>query len=382
MEMIDEAGIDSYMNGAVDSGEIPGAVAIVADRERTLYSGAFGLMDSANNVAMKPDTIFEIFSMTKPFTTVAVMMLIEEGRMALDQPVSDFLPEYANPEVITGFDEDTVTYETKPADRVITVRHLLTHTAGFGYIFFSRIVNLLTKKTGKSAIELPLLFEPGTRWMYGVSTRILGKAVEEISGKTLEEVLRERICGPLNLPDTCYILPEEKYSRIATTHRRKDGVLVEDAERKEPSVYVFGDTGLYSTAEDYIMLLRMLLNGGELDGKRLLSRDSVDMMTRNQIGGLTVEKLPGIIPDVARSFPLGAGRDKFGLGFQITAGERDDPSRRSPGTCSWAGMRNTFFWFDPRKGIAAVLMMHVVPFYDEACLNVLRGFEEAVYRGY
>lgn len=363
----------------MERGDIPGAVALVADGERTMYSGAFGLMNSANNVEMKTDTIFEIFSMTKPFTTAAVMMLIEEGRMELDQPISDFLPEYANPEVITRFDEDTVTYETRPAGLEITVRHLLTHTAGFWYKFFSRIVNLLSEKTGKSAIELPLLFEPGTRWMYGPNTRVLGKAIEKISGATLEGFLKERVFDPLDLRDTCYTLPEKKYGRLATTHRRNNGALVEDAASEKPSINMLGDTGIYSTAEDYLRLLRMFLNGGELDGKRLISGDSVEMMTTNQIGELVVERLPGVIPAAARSFPLGAGRDKFGLCFQITVGDVHDGVHRSPGSCGWAGMKNTFFWFDPREGIAAVLMMHVMPFYDDVCINVLTGFEEAVY---
>lgn len=374
-------GIDQFLKGAVDRGEIPGAVAAVANRDRILYEGAFGLMNAANNVGMRTDAIFEIFSMTKPLTTVAVMMLLEDGRLGLDQPASDFLPSLANPEVITSFDEDAVTYETKPAECGITIRHLLTHTAGLGYIFFSRIVNLLTNKTGKSATELPLLFEPGTRWMYGPNTRVLGKVVEKITGMTLEEFFRARITGPLGLEDTFYSLPQEKYSRLVTTHRRKDGELIEDPGGEKPETNMLGDTGLYSTAGDYVRFLRMFLNDGALDGTRILSGESIAAMTQNRIGGLVVETLPGIIPDTARSFPIGGGRDKFGLGFQITVGDGDDTLHRSPGSCGWAGMKNTFFWFDPQKGIAAVIMMHVFPFYDEACVKVLGGFEEAVYKG-
>jgi len=374
-------GIDQFLGSKVDRGEIPGATAVVAGRDRILYSGTFGLRDAANHVSMTPDDIFEIFSMTKPFTSVLVMMLIEEGRIGMDQPVSDFLPSLAKPEVITGFDENTGSYETRPADGEITVRHLLTHTAGFGYIFFSRAVNVMTRKTGRPATELPLLFDPGTRWMYGPNTRVLGKAVEKLTGMTLEEVLRERIWGPLGLHDTCYTLPEEKYGRLVTTHRRKDGLLVEDTRGEKPDVIMLGDTGLYSTATDYAAFLRLFLNAGTLGGTRILSEESVGMMVRNQIGGLVVEMLPGVIPDMAKSFPIGGGRDKFGLGFQISAGTGDDALHRSPGSCSWAGMKNTFFWFDLKKGVAAVLMMHVMPFYDEVCINVYRGFEEAVYEG-
>ncbi len=374
------AEIDRVLEGYVERNEIPGVTAAVASRDRILYKGAFGLMDAANNVEMRNDAIFEIFSMTKPFTSVAVMMLLEEGRLELDQPVSDFLPSLRNPEVITWFDEPSVTYETKPAEAEITIRHLLTHTAGFGYIFFSHIVNLLSKKTGKNATELPLLFEPGTRWMYGPNTRVLGKMVEEITGTTLEEFFRIRIWGPLGLDDTCYLLPPEKLDRLATTHRRKGGELVEDPVKENPKPLVLGDTGLYSTAGDYVRFLQMFLNGGALDNTRILSEESAGLMVRNQIGSLVVETLPGIIPDMARSFPMGGGRDKFGLGFQITAGNGGSPHVRSPGSCSWAGMKNTFFWFDPQKEIAAVIMMHVMPFYDETCVKVLEGFEEAVYK--
>lgn len=373
--------IDQLLGNEVNRGEVPGAAAAVADREGILYSGAFGLRDAANNIPLTPDDIFEIFSMTKPFTTVAAMMLIEEGVLGMDQPVSEILPYLAKPLVLTSFDENTGSYETRPAAGEITVRHLLTHTAGFGYIFFSRAVNILTQKTGKAATELPLLFDPGTRWMYGPNTRVLGKAIEEITGKTLEEVLRERIFGPLGLHDTCYTLSEEKYPRLVTTHKRKDGTLVEDPRADKPEMRMLGDTGLYSTAVDYATFLRLFLNGGTLGGTRILSEESVRMMMSNQIGGLVIETLPGIIPDLAKSFPIGGGRDKFGLGFQISAGNGDDALHRSPGSCSWAGMKNTFFWLDPKKGIAAVLMMHVAPFYDEACLDVYRGFEEAVYKG-
>jgi methyl acetate hydrolase len=226
---------------------------------------------------------------------------------------------------------------------VITVRHLLTHTAGFGYIFFSLAENFLTKRTGRDSTELPLIFEPGTRWMYGPNSRVLGKAVEKITGMKLEEVMRERICGPLSLRDTFYALPEARYSGLVTTRRRKNDVLVEGPRGEKPAEIVLGDTGLYSTAVDYTTFLRLFLNGGKLGGTRILSDESVGMMVRNQIGGLFVETLPGIIPDMAKSFPIGGGTDKFGMGFQISAGKGNDPLHRSPGSCSWAGMKNTFF---------------------------------------
>jgi len=372
--------IDQFLRSSTESGEIPGAAAAVANADGIIYIGAFGLRDAGNHVPMAPDDIFEIFSMTKPFTSVVAMMLLEEDKLRLDQPVSEFLPYLAKPEVITGFDENTVSYETRPARGEITVRHLLTHTAGYGYVFFNRRVNLLSGKTGRAATELPLLFEPGTRWMYGPNTRVLGKAVEEITGKTLEDVFRERIFGPLGLRDTCYTLPGEKYGRLVTTHRRKDGGLMEDPRAENPEIRMLGDTGLYSTAGDFATFLRLFLNGGKIDGTRLIGEESVRMMVSNQIGGLVVETMPGIMPELVNPFPIGGGKDKFGLGFQITVCEDNDEYHRSQGSCGWAGMRNTFFWFDLKAGIAAVLMMQVVPFYDEACIDIYRGFEENVYK--
>jgi CubicO group peptidase (beta-lactamase class C family) len=373
------AQIDQQLQGAVDRKDIPGVVAIVANRDRILYHQAFGKMDVLNDVEMQKDTIFGIASMTKAITSVAVMTLYEEGRFDLDDPISQYIDWLSNPQVITSFDEEDGTYSTKPAEQEITIRHLLAFTAGFGYSFANSLMALLVEKTGKTERELPLLHEPGEKWTYGMEVRVLGELVEELSGRTLPQFLRERIFDPLGMSDTFYVLPAEKYPRWVTRHQRENGVLRERPNPEKQRPFIVGDAGLLSTAPDYVKFLQMLLSGGRLHESRILSEDSVQLMTQNQIGDLVVETQRGPNPLLSRAFPLGAGRDKFGLGFQITVADGKEGHLRSPGSYSWSGLSNTHFWVDPEKGIVAVILMQVLPFYDETCIAVYQGFEELVY---
>jgi CubicO group peptidase (beta-lactamase class C family) len=373
------AEIDQLLQDAVDRKDIPGVVAIVANRDRILYHQAFGKMDVMNDVEMQKDTIFGIASMTKVITSVAVMTLYEEGRFDLDDPISQYIYWLKNPQVITSFDEEDGTYSTKPAEREITIRHLLAFTAGFGYSFANSLMALLVEKTGKTERELPLLHEPGEKWTYGMEVRVLGELVEELSGRTLPQFLKERIFAPLGMSDTFYVLPAEKYPRWVTRHQRENGVLSERPNPEKQRPFIVGDAGLLSTAPDYVKFLQMLLSGGRLHESRILSEDSVKLMTQNQIGDLVVETQRGPNPLLSRAFPLGAGRDKFGLGFQITVADGKEGHLRSPGSYSWSGLSNTHFWVDPEKGIVAVILMQVLPFYDETCIAVYQGFEGLVY---
>jgi len=374
------AQIEQLFQDAVDRQDIPGIVAIVANRDRILYHQAFGKMDVMNDVEMQKDTIFGIASMTKAITSVAVMTLFEEGRFDLDDPISQYLDWLKNPQVITSFDEEDGTYSTKPADREITIRHLLAFTAGFGYSFANFLMAQLVEKTGKTERELPLLHEPGERWTYGMEVRVLGELAEELSGRTLPQFLKERIFDPLGMSDTFYVLPAEKYPRWVTRHQRENGVLQERPNPEKQRPFIVGDAGLLSTAPDYVKFLQMLLSGGSLNGSRILSQDSIKLMTQNQIGELVVETQRGPNPLLTQAFPLGAGRDKFGLGFQIAVADGEEGHLRSPGSYSWSGLSNTHFWVDPEKGIAAVILMQVLPFYDQTCIAVYQGFEELVYK--
>jgi CubicO group peptidase (beta-lactamase class C family) len=262
----------------------------------------------------------------------------------------------------------------------MTIRHLLAHTSGIGYPFSSPVVARLVERTATRETELPLLHDPGERWTYGASTHVLGRIVERISGQPLDAFLRARVFDPLRMSETSYAVPSHKVPRVATVHRRVGGRLVEQPNASQQAAPVRGDGGLYSTADDYGRFLRMLLGGGALHSTRLLSERSVRLMGENQIGTLKVEEQPAADPTLTRPFPMGAGRDRFGLGFQIAAQERRDAPLRSAGSLSWAGINNTHFWVDATRGIAAVVLMQVLPFYDEACMRTLRGFEELLYQ--
>jgi len=378
-----KAALSSQLSNAVIRGGTPGVVALVVSRDSVLYEGAAGKLDFTHDIGMPVNAIFSIASMTKPVTSVAIMMLFEEGQFKLDDPVSKFLPGFDNLQVITKFNEKDATYETRPAKRPMTIRHLLTHTSGIGYGFANPIEFRLTEATKKDEWELPLLNDPGDKWNYGPSTALLGKIVEKITGESLEACFQKRIFQPLGMADTSYAVPAGKRSRVATKYNRINGLLQAQPARKIPSTPTppfHGDGGLYSTAQDYGKFMQMLLNGGHLGPARILSESSVKLMGENNIGSIFVELQPDADNQLTKPFPLGAGHDKFGLGFQIASGDPQYARFRSPGSISWAGLFNTEFWIDPVKHIGGVMMMQVLPFYDDGALRTLRDFEELVYQ--
>jgi methyl acetate hydrolase len=377
------AAISQQLAAAVERGDTPGVVALVVDPDRVLYEGASGMLDAAKNVPMPLNAIFQIASMTKPVTSVAAMMLLEAGKLRLDDPVSKYLDGFDSLQVITKFNQADGTYETRPARRPMTIRHLLTHTSGIGYAFSNLTVARLQQGTQKREWEFPLLHDPGERWTYGASTRVLGLIVEKITGASLEAYYQDRIFKPLGMVDTSYAVAADKQSRVPATHLRVSGTLQEQPRTPIPATATppfRGDGGLYSTVHDYGLFMRMLLNGGRLGNARLLSERSVQVMGDNHIGSVYVEEQPAADPLRTKPFPLGAGRDKFGLGFQIASSDKRQAEFRSPGSLSWAGIFNTEFWIDPARHIGAVQMMHVLPFYDDGAIRTLRDFERLVYR--
>jgi CubicO group peptidase (beta-lactamase class C family) len=373
--------LSTFFADSVSRGDVPGVVAIVVDRDKVLYHEAFGKMNRAKNVPMAKDTIFRIASMTKAVTSVGVMQLVEQGKVGLDDDVSKFLPRLKSPQVFSKYDEHAGTYDTHAAKTSITIRQLLTHTSGIGYSWSDHGLNIAQKKTGAvNDSELPLVHEPGAQWTYGASTRVLGEVIEKVTGERIDAYLEKHILGPLGMRDTSYTVPAAKYSRVVTTNQKANGTITETQNPDPIPATIRGDGGLFSTAADYSRFVQMILNRGQLGGVRILKESTVAEMSKNQIGSVKVRLQPTADPLRSKPYPLGAGEDVWGLGFQIAAPKSPNPSMRSPGSMSWAGINNTFYWIDPQKQIGAVILMQMLPFYDDAALRVLNGFEERVYR--
>ena len=373
------ASIDQFLADTVAKQQLPGVVAAVVNKERILYLNAFGKQNVGQNIPMAKDSIFRIASMTKPITSVAIMMLVEQGKVRLADPVSKYLPEYKGREVIASFNEKDGTYTTRPAKREITIRHLLTHTSGLGYDFTSPTVAALLKKTGKSEQELPLLFEPGTQWLYSTSPGVLGDLLKKLSGQSLEQHFKETVFRPLQMADTSFYVPEEKMKRLVTKHKREGAKMTETSNPANFTAFESGEGGLNGTAADYAAFVQMLLNYGSWRGTRLLKPESVRQMISNQIGAVTVSEMPAVMPELSAAFPFGAGKDKFGLGFQITMTEGKARHERSAGSYAWAGIYNTHFWVDPKRGIGVIFLSQDLPFYNATTMNLLRQFEHLIY---
>ena len=372
------AAISTVLKSATDRGDVPGVVVAVVNKDSVLYNEAAGKSSTLRNTPMTKDTIFNMASKTKPVPSVALMMLVDEGKLKLDDEVAKYLPKWKDPVVISKFNEADASYETRPAKRAITIRHLLTHTSGIGYGFASPMLTKIMEKTKKAELDLPLLFDPGESWAYGASTRVLGHVVEAISGQKIDAFLQSRILGPLGMNDTSYLVPSAKYSRVVAVNARgTDGKFVERPMPATLPAQVQGDGGLYGTASDYGLFLRMLLNRGTLNGKRILSEQSAKVMLEPNTGNVVVKEQQSANLSLSRNFPVGAGKDKWGLGFQLAAEKL--PNRRSPGSGTWAGIFNTHFFIDPSREIGVIVMMQTLPFYDEASMKVYSGVEETVY---
>jgi len=376
--------IDASLRAAVERQDVPGVVALVTGRERVLYSGAFGVADVASDRPLAADAVFRIASMTKPITSLALMQLFEQGRIALDDPGEKYLPELSHLQVIESFDAKTGDYSLRPAARPPTIRHFLTHTSGLAYPFTSAIWRDFKPRPGETfPFGGPLLFDPGDCWQYSTSTDVVGRLVETISGQKLGNYFGEHIFTPLQMTDTFYDVPEAKASRLAAAQQRSgarmDGAVVLQSPQPDlttPSPG--GGGGLASTASDYGRFMRMILNGGTLDGVRVAKPDTVALMAENHIGTVTVPALRSALPRSADFTFVADGRDKFGLGFLITADQV--AGKRAPGSLSWGGINNTYFWIDPATGIAGVIMMQFLPFADGKALAVLDAFERGAYR--
>jgi CubicO group peptidase (beta-lactamase class C family) len=378
------AALDASLRGAVERKDVPGVVALITNRERVLYQGAFGVADVATKRPLTADALFRIASMTKAVTSVALMQLVEQGRLTLDDPGEKYLPELAGPKVVESFDAATGVYRVRPASKAPTVRQFLTHTSGLAYPFTSAVWRDFKPRAGETyPFGGPLLSDPGERWHYSTSTDVVGRLVEVISGQKLEDYFRQHIFAPLKMDDTSYNVPETKGPRLVAQQQRAGERMNGDIVLQNPQLGLtiaapVGGGGLASTASDYGRFMRMVLNGGTLDGVRVLKAETVALMSQNQIGAVSVPALKSALPRSADFTFIADGRDKWGLGFLITVDQV--PGKRSPGSLSWGGINNTYFWIDPARGIAGTIMMQYLPFADAKALAVYDAFERGAYQ--
>ncbi|HTW50262.1 MAG TPA: serine hydrolase domain-containing protein, partial [Stellaceae bacterium] len=333
------------------------------------------------------DTVFRIASMTKAITSVAAMQLVEQGRLSLNDPIPAIDPGLAAPQVLTGFDAAGKPL-LRPAKRPITLRHLLTHTAGFCYEQWNPDLERCVAALGmpqmasgkRAALRMPLMFDPGERWEYGINTDWVGRLVEEISGQTLDVYFAEHITGPLGMMDTGFAVSAEQRARQASVHQRHPGGALEPQpfEQKIDREFLAGGGGLYCTTGDYLAFLQALLHGGAFNGQRILKPETVALMSQNHIGGLTVSVLRTNNPPLTNDVDLFPGQPvRWGLGYMLTP--EPGPNGRSAGSVSWAGIFNTYYWLDPVKRVAGVIMTQILPFADLPTLSVYGAFERGVY---
>ena len=379
-------GLDETLRAAVKLRAIPLAAAMVATASNTLYEGAFGKRDSASGIDATIDSIFRIASMTKPVTAVAAMQLVEQGKLGLNEPVARHLPQLGKLQVLAGFDKDTNKPLLRPARKPVLLRHLLTHTSGFVYENWdANLVRYLKQSApvdpNAVAPADPLMFEPGTRWEYGTSMDWAGRLVEAVSGQTLEEYFQRNILRPLGMTDTSFIVPADKFDRLVCAWQRQGDGSLKESPRTPPTPpkSYNGGGGLNSTPRDYVRFMQMFLRRGSAGGgKQVLRPRTVDLMASNQIGGVSAGKLKSVDPENSSDADFHPGFiDGFTFGFLINAKAYE--GGRSAGSLAWAGIRNTFFWIDPRRGICATLMMQFLPFCDREAMGLLRDFERGVY---
>ncbi|MGN4073794.1 serine hydrolase domain-containing protein [Burkholderia gladioli] len=382
------AALDACLQKAVDDGTLKSVVAMAATERGLAYQGARGPANAAGE-PIGPDTVFWMLSMTKAITATACMQLIEQGRLALDQPAAEILPQLKAPQVLEGFDAAGQP-RLRPARRAITVRHLLTHTSGYTYSIWSEALGRYEQVTGmpdigyslNGAFAAPLEFEPGERWQYGIGMDWVGKLVEAVTDQSLEVAFRERIFAPLGMRDTGFLIGSAQKRRVATLHRRQaDGSLTpEPFETNQRPEFFMGGGGLFSTPRDYLAFLQMLLNGGAWRGERLLRPDTVAGMFRNQIGDLQVHEMKTAQPVWSNSFDQFPGAThKWGLSFDLNS--EPGPHGRGAGSGSWAGLLNTYFWIDPVKRVTGALFTQMLPFYDARVVDLYGRFERGLYDG-
>lgn len=381
--------IDTILGDAVRRGDVPGVAAVATDGKATTYEGGFGKAILGHEADMTPDTVVWIASMTKAITGAVAMQQVERGQLRLDAPAKAVIPYLGEVQVLEGFDAAGKPRLRKPT-RDITLRHLLTHTAGFGYdiwneeiVKYREAMDVPTIGTGlNKSLTTPLLFDPGARWQYGIGIDWAGKMVEAVTGKKLGQVMHDDLFVPLGMTSTAFRITPAMRARLARVHHRQpDGGLVADLTREIPQEPEFeaGGGGLYSTARDYLRFVDMVLNDGlSQRGDVVMKPATVDAMATNAMGDSKVTLLRTMAPALSLDAEFFPGIDKqWGLTFMINNAEA--PTGRSAGGLCWAGLPNTYYWIDRKKRLGGVYMTQILPFVDTKALPLFYAFESAIY---
>jgi CubicO group peptidase (beta-lactamase class C family) len=378
--------LDKVLADGVARGAAAGVTAAVADREGVLYEAGFGERVVGQGAAMTPDTVCWIASMTKAITSVAAVQQVERGKLDLDAPAHKVVPAIAEAQVLTGFDAaGKPTF--RPPKRAVTLRHLLTHSAGFSYEIWNPDIQKVQAAFGipgvteckNKSLTTPLLFDPGERWEYGINIDWAGKMVEVTSGKKLGAYLQENLLGPLGMTSTAFKISPDMRRRLAGVHLRgPDGKLAPfEFEIPQEPEFEMGGGGLYGTVGDYLKFLRMVLNGGQLGGERVLRPETVALLGMNHMGSNRVTNLKAAIPltNDAEFFP-GVPKS-WSLAFQVNHAPVN--TGRPAGGLMWAGLANSYYWIDPANGLAGAYMTQIFPFCDTKSLPLYYAFEKATY---
>jgi len=386
--MVNTQALDQVLSQAVNAKEVPGVVALAATDQGVIYEGACGKRELGKDAAMRPDTVVFIASMTKAITAAAAMQLVERGKLKLDSPAAEVVPEVAKVQVLEGFDASD-NPKLRAPKRAITLKHLLTHTAGFSYEIWSADIAKYQAVTGtpsvmtceNAALTTPLLFDPGERWEYGINIDWAGKMVEAVSGQRLGDYLQQNLFVPLGMSSTSFKLSPSQRVRLASVHARgPDGSLtVFPFEIPQEPEFQMGGGGLYSTGQDYIRFTQMILHRGTFNGNQVLKPETVQTMSQNHIGNIDCVELKTVAPQFSNNADFFPGmRQKWGLSFLINT--TPTPQGRSTGSLAWAGIANTFFWIDPAKRVTGVCLTQILPFFDHKAITLFRDYEAAVYK--
>ena len=377
--------ISELLKRATDAGDVPGVAVSVATPDGVAFEGAAGVRDFATGAAMTPDTIVRIASMTKAVTGACAMQMVEQGKLELDSPIGQLLPELGAAKVLEGYDADGKPRLRDPK-RPITLRHLLTHTSGHTYDTWNATNGEYRARSGmphprsglRASLSIPLLFDPGDKWEYSISIDWAGLAVEQASGLKLADYMQRNLFDPLGMHDTGFRLNDGQRRRLASVYlRNAEGLTPFTRDPPANPEFDAGGGGLFSTVQDYTKFGQMILNKGRFNGAQVLKPATVELMSQNAMGDINVRTLPAVVPTLTNTVDFIDGM-KWGLTFLINP--KPLATGRSAGSLAWAGLMNSYYWIDPVKKVTGVYATQILPFCDVKSLKLFQDFEAAVYR--